>query len=153
MPRMAAALVRLPSTESTTLKMGSRSTSVNKITYQFIDTFNQLVGKPIEVALTAPLNASSLLPGQCFTLQVDFSGAAARPDVTKVRVVVTDDDGTSVTAGSSGVGAFASPTTVLLESLAPSRSDVIVLQPINLSIGGRTDAVISRGNNSQKGNE
>lgn len=128
--------------------------NINKITYQFIDTFNQLVGKPIEVALTAPLNASSLLPGQCFTLQVDFSGAAARPDVTKVRVVVTDDDGTSVTAGSSGTAAaLASPTSALLESLAPSRSDVIVLQPINISIGGRTDAVISRESNSRKGNE
>lgn len=126
--------------------------NTNKITYQFIDTFNQLVGKPIEVALTAPLSASSLLPGQCFTLQLDFSGAAARPDVTKVRVVVTDDDGASVTAGSSTTGAFASPTTVLLESFV-QRSDVIVLQPVSLSFGGQTDSVISRDSNSRKGNE
>jgi CSLREA domain-containing protein len=136
------------------VSMYDSNKNINKITYQFIDTFNQLVGKPIEVALTQPLSASAILPGQCFTLQVDFTGAAARPDVTKVRVVVTDDDGTSVTAGSSGVaGTLASPTTVLLESLTPSRSDVIVLQPMSLSIGGRTDAVISRENNSRKGNE
>ncbi len=135
------------------VSMYDANKNINKITYQFIDTFNQLVGKPIEVALTQPLSASSLLPGQCFTLQVDFQGAAARPDVTKVRVVVTDDDGTSVTAGSPGTGALASPATVLLESLAPSRSDVIVLQPMSLSIDGRTDTVISRDTNSRKGNE
>ncbi len=133
------------------VSMYDANKNINKITYQFIDTFNQLVGKPIEVALTAPLSASSLLAGQCFTLQLDFSGAAARPDVTKVRVVVTDDDGTSVTAGSSGTSALASPTTVLLESLAPQRSDVIVLQSRSLSIGG--DTTISRDNNSRKGNE
>ncbi len=135
------------------VSMYDSNKNINKITYQFIDTFNQLVGKPIEVALTQPLSASAILPGQCFTLQLDFVGSAARPDVTKVRVVVTDDDGTSVTAGSSGVGAFASPATVLLESLSPQRSDVIALQPIKLSFGGRTDSAISRDNNSQRGNQ
>jgi uncharacterized repeat protein (TIGR01451 family)/CSLREA domain-containing protein len=76
--------------------------NATRITYQFFDTFRQPASNPLEVNLTTVLNAlPTLLPGQPFTLQQDFSGASGRPDIVYVRVTVSDADGTTVTATNS----------------------------------------------------
>lgn len=76
--------------------------NATRITYQFFDTYRQVASSPIEVSLTPILSAlAGLLPGQPFTVQQDFSGAAGRPDIVYVRVVVNDGDGTTVSASSS----------------------------------------------------
>ncbi len=74
--------------------------NVTKIAYQFFDTYRQPASSVIEVPLSASLNAL-LLPGQPYTLQQDFSGASGRPDITYVRVTVTDGDAATVSASSS----------------------------------------------------
>jgi uncharacterized repeat protein (TIGR01451 family) len=99
--------------------------NVNRITYQFFDTFRQPAGNPLEVNLATAISQSALLPGQCFTLQQDFSGAGARPDIVYVRVTVTDADGTSVSASSSPF----IPTLTATSAFTPEavRGDVITL--------------------------
>jgi uncharacterized repeat protein (TIGR01451 family) len=99
--------------------------NVNRITYQFFDTFRQPAGNPLEVNLATAISQSALLPGQCFTLQQDFSGAGARPDIVYVRVTVTDADGTSVSASSSPfIPALTATSAFTAEAV---RSDVITL--------------------------
>ncbi len=106
--------------------------NATRITYQFFDTFRQPAGNPIEVNLTSLISASALLPGQAFTLQQDFSGAAARPDIVYVRVTVNDGDATTVSASSNPlIPALAAPAPFLsLESLG--HSDVLKLPGLRL---------------------
>lgn len=114
--------------------------NATKITYQFFDTYRQVASSPLEVNLTTVLSSlSSLLPGQPFTLQQDFSGASGRPDITYVRVVVTDADGTTVSASSSPfIPALASPAVGLTaEGLF---TDVLKLPGIRLAPRTITDA-------------
>ena len=105
--------------------------NATRITYQFFDTFRQPAGNPIDVNLTSAISASALLPGQCFTLQQDFSGAAARPDIVYVRVTVTDGDATTVSASSNPlIPSLAAPASFF--STEAAISDVLRLPVLRL---------------------
>lgn len=105
--------------------------NATRITYQFFDTFRQPASNPIEINLTSALSTSPLLPGQAFTLQQDFSGAAGRPDIVYVRVTVTDGDGTTVSASSSPLlPALAAPVSFI--SSEAVNSDVLRLPDLRL---------------------
>ena len=112
--------------------------NVTKISYQFVDTFGQLVGKPIEVPLTDVLvpSASGLLVGQAFTLAQSFLGLSGRPDVTSVRVTVTDGDGTTVTAASNPNAGFTAGF-LASESRTTTTRDVLELPTIRLAPSDR----------------
>ena len=104
-----------------------------RITYQFFDTFRQPASNPIAVDLTSLLNSSAILPGQCFSLQQDFSGAAGRPDIVYVRVTVNDADGTTVAATSSPfLPALTAPTALPAFAGEAVRSDVITLPALRM---------------------
>ncbi|HEX4946654.1 MAG TPA: FG-GAP-like repeat-containing protein [Blastocatellia bacterium] len=110
--------------------------NATRITYQFFDTFRQPASNPIEVNLTSLLSSSPLLPGQAFTLQQDFSGAAARPDIVYVRVTVSDADGTNVAATSSPfLPALAAPLGFVTEAV---NTDVLTLPLLRLDGRGTT---------------
>jgi hypothetical protein len=104
-----------------------------RITYQFFDTFRQPASNPIPVDLTTLLSSSPILPGQAFTLQQDFSGAAGRPDIVYVRVTVNDGDGTTVVATSSPFLPALTATSAL-RAFTPEavRSDVITLPALRI---------------------
>jgi uncharacterized repeat protein (TIGR01451 family) len=104
-----------------------------RITYQFFDTFRQPASNPIPVDLTTLLSSSPLLPGQCFTLQQDFSGAAGRPDIVYVRVTVNDGDGTTVVATSSPfLPALTATTALQVFTTEAAHSDVITLPALRI---------------------
>jgi len=122
------------------VSMYDANKNATRITYQFFDTFRQPASNPIAVDLTSLISSSALLPGQAFTIQQDFSGAAGRPDIVYVRVSVTDGDGTTVAASSSSLLPALAPST--LGSTEAFNSDVITLPAlrINGSAGlGQTD--------------
>ncbi len=112
--------------------------NATRITYQFFDTFRQPASNPIEVNLSSAISASALLPGQCFTLQQDFSGAAARPDIVYVRVTVTDGDATTVSASSNPlIPSLAAPASFISSEAA--RSDVLTLPVLRLGATADTE--------------
>ncbi len=118
-----------------------------RITYQFFDTFRQPASNPIAVDLTSLLSASPILPGQCFSLQQDFSGAAGRPDIVYVRVSVNDGDGTTVAATSSPfLPALTATTAGRAFATITTNADVITLPPLRLdgSAGTRRRQTDSR---------
>jgi hypothetical protein len=104
-----------------------------RITYQFFDTFRQPASNPIAVDLTSLVSSSPILPGQAFTLQQDFSGAAGRPDIVYVRVTVNDGDGTTVVATSSPFLPALTATSAL-RAFTPeaAHSDVITLPALRI---------------------
>jgi CSLREA domain-containing protein/uncharacterized repeat protein (TIGR01451 family) len=105
--------------------------NATRITYQFFDTFLQPASNPIAVDIASLISSSALLPGQAFTLQQDFSGAAGRPDIVYVRVTVNDGDGTTVSASSNPLlPALAAPSAQT--SLEAIVSDVIKLPGLRL---------------------
>ncbi len=112
--------------------------NATRITYQFFDTFRQPATNPLEINLSSALSASALLPGQPFTLQQDFSGASARPDIVYVRVTVTDADGTTVSASSNPLIASLAATGSLVSSEAV-HSDVLTLPAARLGADANTD--------------
>jgi hypothetical protein len=95
--------------------------NLNQIVYQFYDTYGQTAGQPFALDLTEAIRQSGLLAGQPFTLLQYFTGAAGRPDITRVQVTVRDGDGTSATASSASIPAFTSNViTVERESWPPA---------------------------------
>ncbi len=124
--------------------------NATRITYQFFDTFRQPAGNPLAVDLTSALSASPLLAGQAFTLQQDFSGAAARPDIVYVRVVVTDGDATTVSASSNPlIPSLAAPTSFTLSEAV--NSDVLILPGLRLDGSAGTRQTDSRQETKARG--
>jgi uncharacterized repeat protein (TIGR01451 family) len=125
--------------------------NATRITYQFFDTFLQPASSPIAIDIASVISSSALLPGQAFTLQQDFSGAAARPDIVYVRVTVNDGDATTVSASSNPlVPALAAPSALL--SLESVTSDIIKLPGLRLggSAGTPSRQTDSRSSTSGK---
>lgn len=111
--------------------------NVTKITYQFFDTYRQPASDPLEVPISSSL-LGSLLRGQSFTVVQSFTGAAARPDVTYVRLTVEDADGAKVTVESNPLDAFAAaPNATPARLERTSDASVLSLPTIRLSAVGR----------------
>ena len=77
--------------------------NVTQLVYQFYDTYGQPASSPLTVDVAEAIRQSGLLAGQPFTLLQSFTGAAARPDITRVQVMVKDADGSTATASSANV--------------------------------------------------
>ncbi len=120
--------------------------NITKVAYQFFDTYGQVASALIEVPLADAIASSGLLIGQPFSMVQAFTGAAKRPDVTAVRVTVTDGDGTVVSASSNTTASLLGLAQSVREPLRINFGDTIQgnaieLAPINTR---RTDATNNR---------
>ncbi|MBK9315806.1 MAG: Ig-like domain repeat protein [Acidobacteria bacterium] len=71
--------------------------------YQFLDSLNRPIGDALNFDLDQPIRQSGMLMGQSFTVVKRFTGAAALPQVNKVRVTLYDREGNeSVLSGEIG---------------------------------------------------
>jgi hypothetical protein len=78
---------------------------VNKASFEFLDAAGRTVAGRFDVDLVQPIRERNLVRGQSFSVEQRFSGAGSHPEITSVRVSVSDSEGTVVTSTtrSSGV--------------------------------------------------
>ena len=78
---------------------------VNLARFEFLDGNGQLVEQAFDVDLTQPISQSNIIKGQSIVVTQKFTGAASHPEVTSVRVRVSDprsSDSVTAQLGASG---------------------------------------------------
>ena len=92
---------------------------VKSARYEFLDGGGALVAGPFDVDLTAAIRDRNLVRGQSFTVTQRFSGATSHPEVSLVRVTVSDGE-TSVNSPTVALGSSVSAAVRLASRLRPA---------------------------------
>jgi hypothetical protein len=73
--------------------------NVSKASYEFIDRNGGRVGQILEIDLTQQIQARGLVTGQSFKVTQKFTGARDNPNISQVRVSVSDNETTDTLSG------------------------------------------------------
>jgi uncharacterized repeat protein (TIGR01451 family) len=101
---------------SVTFAVHDANANVSRARYEFLDAGGAVIAGPFDVDLTEAIRARNLVRGQSFTVTQRFTGADSNPNVTAVRVTVSDSE-TSVTSDTITLAATAASGSVQAASI------------------------------------
>jgi hypothetical protein len=73
--------------------------NVSKASYEFLDRNGGRVGQILDIDLTQQIQARGLVTGQSFKVTQKFTGARDNPNISQVRVSVSDNETTDILSG------------------------------------------------------
>ena len=74
---------------------------INNATFEFVNAAGTIVAGPFDIDLEQPVQNRNLVRGQSFSVEQRFAGARSHPEITGVRVTVSDREGNRAVSPSS----------------------------------------------------
>lgn len=84
---------------------------VNRARFEFLDASGQLVEQAFDVDLAQPISQSNIIKGQSIVVTQKFTGAASHPEVTSVRLQISDPRSSDSVTAQLGASATSAQST------------------------------------------